>query len=100
MLSLFGSSLASLNNGFKPLEISQALAEAAHRKEYMNVQGHVPLRAAIAEFHCERENKQWHTDNIIIGSGSKILLFCVMAAFKKAEILLFFLTITKRPNKI
>ncbi|MFT5759073.1 MAG: aspartate aminotransferase [Alteromonadaceae bacterium] len=71
-----------------PKEISQALANAADRKEYMNVQGHVPLRTAIAEFHRVRENKQWHADNIIIGAGSKILLFCVMAAFKKAEILL------------
>jgi aspartate aminotransferase len=71
-----------------PLEISIALAEAAHRKEYMNVQGHVPLREAIAEFHQARENKNWHADDIIIGAGSKILLFCVMAAFEKAEILL------------
>jgi len=71
-----------------PEQISKFLADAAHRKEYMNVQGHVPLRQAIADFHQTRENKQWHSDNIIIGSGSKILLFCVMAAFEKAEILL------------
>jgi len=71
-----------------PKIISQSLADAAHRKEYMNVQGHVPLRQAIADFHQVRENKQWHADNIIIGAGSKILLFCVMAAFEKAEILL------------
>jgi len=71
-----------------PKEISQSLAEAAHRKEYMNVQGHVPLRQAIANFHQVRESKKWHADNIIIGAGSKILLFCVMAAFEKAEVLL------------
>jgi len=71
-----------------PEAISQALSDAAHRKEYMNVQGHMPLREAIANFHAEKENKKWQGDNIIIGSGSKILLFCLMAAFKKAEILL------------
>jgi len=70
-----------------PVEISQALAQAAHRKEYMSVQGHLPLREAIATFHKEQEGKNWHSDNIIIGAGSKILLFCVMAAFEKAQVL-------------
>jgi len=71
-----------------PGKITSALAHAAYRKEYMSVQGHMPLREAIAEFHKTTENKDWHSDNIIIGAGSKILLFCVMAAFEKAEILL------------
>jgi aspartate aminotransferase len=71
-----------------PSEISQALANAAHRKEYMSVQGHLPLREAVVAFHQHQENKNWHSDNIIVGAGSKILLFCVMAAFEQAEILL------------
>lgn len=71
-----------------PKQISQALADAAHRKEYMSVQGHLPLRQAIVNFHQHQEGKNWHADNIIVGAGSKILLFCVMAAFKQAEILL------------
>jgi len=71
-----------------PKHICQALADNAHRKEYMSVQGHLPLRQAIANFHQESENKQWQADNIIVGAGSKILLFCLMAAFQKAEILL------------
>ena len=71
-----------------PIKINQALAESAYRKEYMSVQGHPSLREAIVNFHKEKEGKIWHSDNIIIGAGSKILLFCVMAAFEKAEILL------------
>lgn len=71
-----------------PKEITKALANAADRKEYMSVQGHLPLREAIVDFHKEKENKNWQPENIIIGAGSKILLFCVMAAFEKAEILL------------
>ena len=71
-----------------PLEISQALSNAAHRKEYMSVQGHKPLRKAIASFHNELENKNFHHDRIIIGAGSKILIFSIMAAFEKAEVLL------------
>lgn len=71
-----------------PEEISQSLANSAYRKEYMSVQGHLPLRQAISEFHNEIENKEWTADQIIIGTGSKILIYCVMAAFEKAEILL------------
>jgi aspartate aminotransferase len=71
-----------------PEEITLELSMAAHRKEYMSVQGHLPLRKAIANFHKEKERKNWQAENIIVGSGSKILLFCVMAAFEKAEILL------------
>jgi len=71
-----------------PEHICQALADNAHRKEYMSVQGHLPLRQEIVNFHQKTENKQWQAENIIVGAGSKILLFCLMAAFKKAEILL------------
>jgi len=71
-----------------PEIITNYLAESAHRKEYMSVQGHQPLRQAIADFHNEMENKQWEADQIIVGAGSKILLFCIMAAFENAEILL------------
>lgn len=71
-----------------PKAITQSLADAAYRKEYMSVQGHLPLRQAIANFHQLKEEKNWHSENIIIGSGSKVLLFCVMAAFEQAEILL------------
>jgi len=45
-----------------PDEICQALANASHRKEYMSVQGHPPLREAIASFHNELENKNWSAD--------------------------------------
>ena len=71
-----------------PVEITEELANAAYRKEYMSVQGHLPLRKAITTFHEAKEGKNWQAENIIIGSGSKILLFCVMAAFQEAEILL------------
>ncbi len=71
-----------------PKAISQALADAAHRKEYMSVQGHLPLRQAICELHSQKENKSWDPERVIVGAGSKILLYCVMAAFEQAEVLL------------
>ncbi len=71
-----------------PKKIVNSLSDAAHRKEYMSVQGHLPLRKAIVNFHTKLENKNWNENQIIVGAGSKILLFCVMAAFEKADILL------------
>ncbi|MCV6624140.1 MAG: pyridoxal phosphate-dependent aminotransferase [Cellvibrionaceae bacterium] len=71
-----------------PTEIQKALSEAAHRKEYMSVQGHPPLREAIANFHHELEGKNWSADGIIVGTGSKILIYCLLAALKQAEVLL------------
>jgi len=71
-----------------PDTIVATLASAASRKEYMSVQGHPPLREAIASFHGYFENKKWDPEQIIVAAGSKILLYCIMAAFQKAEVLL------------
>ena len=71
-----------------PRTITQSLADSAYRKEYMSVQGDLLLRRSIANFHNEMEGKNWNSEQIIIGSGSKILIYCIMAAFQKAEILL------------
>jgi len=71
-----------------PHAITKSLADSAHRKEYMSVQGHLPLRHSIADFHNQMEGKNWSSEQIIIGSGSKILIYCIMAAFQNAEILL------------
>ena len=71
-----------------PKEITQILSDSAHRKEYMSVQGHLPLRQAIVNFHNQFERKNWTSDQVIIGAGSKILIYCIMAAFQEAEILL------------
>ncbi len=71
-----------------PGEIRDALASSAHRKEYMSVQGHPPLREAIANFHNQMEGKDWRPAQIIVGAGSKILIFCVLAALRRAHVLL------------
>ncbi|MCF6288187.1 MAG: pyridoxal phosphate-dependent aminotransferase [Proteobacteria bacterium] len=71
-----------------PKKISDSLANAAHRKEYMSVQGYLPLRQMIVTFHHKMQGKNWHEDSIIIGTGSKILIFSIMAAFENVEIIL------------
>ena len=71
-----------------PEKIVDSLACAAHRKEYMSVQGHLPLREAITTFHKNMEDRNFNTENIIIGTGSKILIFSIIAAFQEAEVVL------------
>jgi aspartate aminotransferase len=71
-----------------PEEICKALADANHRKEYTDVQGDLELRKAICDFHQKMEGKDWQEDELIVGSGSKILIFCIFAALVDAEVLL------------
>jgi len=71
-----------------PKHVVQALRSNAHRKEYLNAQGLPELRRAVADFHNQVDASDWHPDQIIIGAGSKILLYCLMAAVKSADVAL------------
>ena len=53
------------------------------------IQGLPELREAIASFHSSLlQQTRFTADQVIIGSGSKILLYSVMMAFKKADVFL------------
>ncbi len=71
-----------------PDTVVASLQQHAYRKDYMPVQGLPALREAVAEFHSELDGVKWHSDCVLIGSGSKILIYAVMAAFKQADVLL------------
>ncbi len=71
-----------------PEHVVEALRSNAHRKEYLNAQGLPELRRAVADFHNQVDGSDWHPDQIIIGAGSKILLYCLMAAVKSADVAL------------
>ena len=43
---------------------------------------------AIATFHSDPCGPTWTPDRVVIGAGSKILLYCLMAAMADAEVLL------------
>lgn len=70
-----------------PLVIN-ALKSEAHRKEYMSVQGLLELREAAVDCHRRLGHFESSADQAIVGPGSKMLIYCVMAAFKKADIFL------------
>jgi aspartate aminotransferase len=71
-----------------PEHVVAALRAAAHRKEYLDVQGLPALRSAVASFHSARQSQQWNPDQIVIGAGSKILLYCLLAAVQNADVAL------------
>ncbi|WP_279247218.1 pyridoxal phosphate-dependent aminotransferase [Candidatus Litorirhabdus singularis] len=71
-----------------PEHVVAALRVAAHRKEYLDVQGLPELRSTVAKFHSARQTQQWSSEQVVIGAGSKILLFCLLAAVQNADVAL------------
>ena len=47
----------------------------AHQKDYINVSGLLELREKIAEYHSKKNKHIYYSDNVIIGPGSKELIF-------------------------
>lgn len=71
-----------------PEPVVAAMRAAVSRKEYSEVQGLAELRRAIAGFHNSMEGHCWRPEELIVGTGSKILLFCLMAALSSADVAL------------
>lgn len=64
-----------------PDEVVSALRLYAPKKEYQHVQGVVELREAVAEFHRRKDQVDILPENVLIGPGSKELLFLLQIAF-------------------
>lgn len=64
-----------------PDSVVEALRASAHEKDYLPVKGLRELRGAVAEFHHERDKLETHPDGVIIGPGSKELMFLVQLVF-------------------
>lgn len=65
-----------------------ALREHAGAKDYTPVQGLKPLRERVAAFHGEVDGIEVAADDVLVAPGSKMLLYAVMAAFEKADVLI------------
>jgi aspartate aminotransferase len=70
-----------------PQPVIERLQSAAHQKDYSPVQGIPELREAVARFHRQIDNVDIEAEDVLIAPGSKILLYAVMAAFTKADVL-------------
>lgn len=71
-----------------PTFVREALAQNVHRKEYTAVQGLPVLREAVASFHQQLNQIATTADDVMIASGSKSLLFTLLAAFTEANVMI------------
>ncbi|HET8791425.1 MAG TPA: aminotransferase class I/II-fold pyridoxal phosphate-dependent enzyme, partial [Modicisalibacter sp.] len=66
----------------------EALARHAADKAYLPVQGLPALRAQVAAFHSDVDRTPWDAERVVVGPGSKLLLFALMKSLPEADILI------------
>lgn len=71
-----------------PERLHRALSQHAHQKAYAPVQGLPELRDAVAAFHREEDGVDWQPERVLIGPGSKLLIYTALAALRRARVLL------------
>ena len=64
-----------------PDKIVQALKDNAHQKDYLPSKGLLKLRKSISNFLTDKGYKNLNHENIIIGPGSKELMFLLQIVF-------------------
>lgn len=74
---------------FPPLPAAvEALRAHAAAKDYTPVQGLPELCERVASFHQDAFGVPTHAGQVLVAPGSKILLYAVMAAFERADVLI------------
>lgn len=58
-----------------------ALKENVHQMAYVPVAGIAELRRAICDFHYRFDNLKFHHDQVIVGPGTKELIYLLMCVF-------------------
>lgn len=64
-----------------PAPVVKALQDNAFQKDYLPVKGLRPLREIVAGYHARREGIERQADGVIIGPGSKELMFLLQLAY-------------------
>jgi len=70
-----------------PAVVVEALREHAYRKDYLPVRGLPKLRQAVAAYHARREGVERGGGDVLIGPGSKELIFQLQLVYQ-GELLL------------
>ncbi|MFA7479330.1 MAG: aminotransferase class I/II-fold pyridoxal phosphate-dependent enzyme [Vulcanimicrobiota bacterium] len=90
-LQSLGRKIYRLGLGQSPFPVpdfvQEELRKHAHQKDYLPVAGLLPLREAVAEFHNRRDGLQAGPEDVMIGPGSKELLFMAQLCYS-GELLL------------
>ena len=71
-----------------PVHIVEALQKNAHQKDYLPVKGLLALREEMASFFNRRYHLSTSADDIMVGPGSKELIYNFQLAFVIDELLL------------
>ncbi|MBF0121053.1 MAG: pyridoxal phosphate-dependent aminotransferase [Desulfobacterales bacterium] len=64
-----------------PSPVVDALKENAHQKDYLPAEGLPILRQAVANFHRKKNNVEILPENVLIGPGSKELMFLLQLVY-------------------
>ena len=74
-----GKNVYKFGLGQSPFPVPEILIETlkknAHQKDYLNVSGLLKLREVVAKYHSKKNLYNYSKDNVIIGPGSKELIF-------------------------
>ena len=64
-----------------PENVVKELKDNAHQNKYLPMQGLSELRDAVAKYTSKRKNYDYKSENVIIGPGSKELMFLLHVIF-------------------
>jgi aspartate aminotransferase len=64
-----------------PAGVVEALRVAAPEKDYLPVKGLPALREAVAAYHRKKDDVDAHADGVIVGPGSKELMFLLQLVY-------------------
>ena len=64
-----------------PVDIVEELKTNAHQNQYLPMQGLSKLRDAVAKYTSSKKNLNYKSENVIIGPGSKELMFLLHIIF-------------------
>lgn len=86
-----GEEVFKFGFGQSPFPIAESIVNAlknnAHQKSYIDSQGLLPLRSAIADYHNRNNGNNFTSDQIVIGPGSKELFFLTQLMHKGTTLL-------------
>ena len=64
-----------------PVPMVEMLKNHSQEKDYLNVKGLEELRKAVANFHLQKDNILINPENVLIGPGSKELMFILQLVY-------------------
>ncbi len=85
LMEVEGKKIFKFGFGQSPFKVPQDVVEElknnAYQNKYLPMQGLFELREAVAKYSSKNKNYQYKPDNIIIGPGSKELMFLLHVIF-------------------